>query len=104
MKELFIDSNGMDWVQARGYPSGTQGKVLRKENGTNTILLKLAQGFHMDAHCHTTTEQHFVLEGEYTGEGKTYGVGSYRLIPAGVTHGPFSSEKGALVLVIWDPE
>ena len=51
---------------------------------------------------HLTTEQHFVLDGEYESEGKLYGSGSYRLIPAHVDHGPFVSKNGALVLVIWD--
>ena len=104
MEERSVDYNQMEWEEAVGYPTGTRIKLLRKENGSNTILLQLPQGFQMDAHCHTTTEQHFILEGEYMSDGVTFGVGSYRLIPAGADHGPFQSENGAVVLVIWDPE
>jgi len=58
----------------------------------------------MEGHSHTTVEQHFVLEGEYESEGKVYKAGTYRLIPEHETHGPFKSSKGAVILVIWDPE
>lgn len=37
-------------------------------------------------------------------EGKIYKAGTYRLIPKHETHGPFTSSKGAVILVIWDPE
>jgi quercetin dioxygenase-like cupin family protein len=104
MVERSVNYKEMNWEEAVGYPDGTRIKLLRKENGPNTVLLQLPQGFQMDAHCHTTTEQHFVLEGEYRSGEKTYRTGSYRIIPAGANHGPFQSEKGAVVLVIWDPE
>jgi hypothetical protein len=58
----------------------------------------------MEGHSHTTLEQHFVLEGMYESEGKTYKAGTYRLIPRHKTHGPFKSSTGAVILVIWDPE
>ena len=57
----------------------------------------------MDAHAHMTTEQHFVLDGHYESEEKEYGPGSYRLIPKEINHGPFTSESGAIILVVWDP-
>jgi len=56
----------------------------------------------MEAHSHMETEQHFVLEGEYESEGRTHQEGSYRLIPERASHGPFRSEKGAVLLVLWD--
>jgi len=58
----------------------------------------------MEGHSHTTVEQHFVLQGEYESEGRVYKAGTYRLIPKHKTHGPFKSSKGAVILVIWDPE
>jgi anti-sigma factor ChrR (cupin superfamily) len=103
MDEKCLNFNEMEWEDALGYPVGTQRKVLRKEASPITMLLRMPPGFRMDAHCHTTTEQHFVLEGEYTSEGRTCGPGSYRLVPGGATHGPFTSEKGAEVLVVYDP-
>jgi anti-sigma factor ChrR (cupin superfamily) len=103
MDEKYVNYYRMDWEDAIAYPSGTQRKVLRKKTSPITMLLRMPPGFQMDAHCHTTTEQHFVLEGEYISEGKSYGPGTYRLVPAGATHGPFTSEKGAEVLVVYDP-
>ena len=98
-----VNCNQLDWEDAITYPDGTKRKVLRKEANPITILLRMPPGFQMDAHCHTTTEQHFVLEGEYVSEGEKCGPGSYRLVPAGATHGPFASEEGAVVLVVYDP-
>ena len=102
MKEFAQNHAEMAWEEAAGYPTGTLMKVLRQDGEQKTFLLKLPAGFDMEAHCHTpVTEQHIVLEGSYTGQGTTYGVGSYRLIPPGVTHGPFTSDRGAVLLVIW---
>jgi len=50
-----------------------------------------------------TTEQHFILKGEYKSEGKVYKEGDYQVFSAHENHGPFESKKGALVLVVWDP-
>jgi anti-sigma factor ChrR (cupin superfamily) len=103
MKELSINHDDMAWEEAKGYPTGTKIKLLREENGQRTFLLRLAKGLAVEAHCHTAQkEQHFVLEGHYEGNDKSYGPGSYRFIPRGVTHGPFTSEDGAIVLVIWE--
>jgi len=96
---LFEDAN---WEEAKGYPEGTKRKVLRDEDNKRTVLLKLPKGFKMSAHSHVTTEQHFVLEGAYESEGKNYPVGSYQIFSAHDEHGPFISENGAIVLVIWD--
>ncbi len=102
MQEISLNYEDMVWEEALSYPSGTKIKVLREENGVKTFLLKLLKGFDMEAHCHTAiTEQHFVLDGRYESDGKKYHKGSYRLIPGGTTHGPFTSEDGAIILIIW---
>jgi hypothetical protein len=106
MEEITINYEKMKWTDAPGYPEGTKIKILR-EGGPGegkTFLRKIRKGFKMEGHSHTTLEQHFVLEGEYESEGKIYRVGTYRLIPKHETHGPFTSSKGAVILVIWDPE
>ncbi len=96
---LFEDSN---WEVAKGYPKGTKRKVLRDEDSKKTILLKLPKGFKMSAHSHITAEQHLVLKGEYSSDGEIYPVGSYQIFSAHDEHGPFVSDNGALILVIWD--
>jgi anti-sigma factor ChrR (cupin superfamily) len=93
----------LNWDDAAEYPNGTKQKTLRQENGAKTILLKVPENFYMAPHSHITTEQHFVLKGEYTSEGQNYPEGSYQLIKANQDHGPFKSKHGALILVIWDP-
>lgn len=103
MEEITFNYEHLPWVEAKGYPDGTQIKVLRDENGARTFLLKLPGGFKVESHSHLTTEQHFVLEGEYESGGHKYKKGTYRLIPAEATHGPFTSKHGATILVIWDP-
>ena len=103
MKKIINIDDELHWEEAEGYQIGTRAKTLRDENGARTVLLKLPKGFFIEPHSHVTTEQHFVLEGEYESEGKVYSSGSYQLIPAHVDHGPFKSKNGALVLIIWDP-
>ncbi len=97
---LFDDQN---WEAAEEYPDGTKRKLLRDENGAKTSLLKFPAGFKMAPHSHITTEQHFVLEGEYDSNGKTFGVGSYQIFYPHEEHGPYESKNGALILAVWDP-
>jgi quercetin dioxygenase-like cupin family protein len=106
MEEKTINFEKMEWRKTPGYPLGRKIKVLREEQpgGGRTFLLKLEKGFDMEGHSHNSLEQHFVIEGEYESEGKIYKAGTYRLIPKHETHGPFTSSKGAVILVIWDPE
>jgi anti-sigma factor ChrR (cupin superfamily) len=103
MKELSINYEDMEWSEATGYPAGTKMKLLREEGSARTFLLKLPAGFNMEAHSHIAAEQHFVLKGEYESEGQKYGVGTYRFIPSQINHGPFTSKRGAEILVIWEP-
>ena len=102
MKELSINYEEIEWSDAKAYPPGTKIKILRDEKESQTFLLQLPAGFDMEGHSHIATEQHFVLDGEYESGGKKYGTGTYRFIPARANHGPFISEHGATVLVIWN--
>ncbi len=99
-KNLFDDSG---WEETKEYPKGTLIKTLRDTNGGKTILLKCAKGFKLGSHSHVVTEQHLVLRGSYTSDGKTYSTGSYQIYSPHEEHGPFESEEGALILVFWDP-
>ena len=105
MQAIAHNTNEMQWQDAPQYPPGTQIKVLRAggDSACWTVLLKLPPFWRMEAHTHTTSEQHYVLEGEYESEGRVYTAGSYRLIPKGSFHGPLATHSGAVVLVMWDP-
>ncbi len=101
LTNLFDDAH---WEDAKEYPDGTKQKVLRDDdNNGKTVLLKLPAGFHMAPHSHITTEQHFVLDGQYTSDGVTYSKGTYQIYFSHEEHGPFESKTGALILVVWDP-
>jgi len=103
MQEVSLNYKEMPWEDAETYPPGTKMKVLRRDERGQplTVVLKLQGRFEMGAHSHIGTEQHFVLEGEYESEGRVYKTGSYRLIPVETPHGPFTSKKGAVILVLW---
>jgi len=101
--EYLKNYHEMEWIEAQGYPEGTKIKILREEDSARTFLLKIPAGFDMEAHSHMANEQHFVLEGQYQSSDRIYGEGTYRFIPRGIDHGPFNSEKGATIMVIWEP-
>jgi len=102
MKQLMNLYDDSHWENADDYFEGTLRKVLRQEGGRRTVLLKLPAGFSMSPHSHITAEQHFVLEGEYSSNGKLFPAGSYQIFSPGDEHGPFESKNGALILVVWD--
>ncbi len=103
MKELTIDTTKLDWSEAPEYPKGTMEKLLTKDSDGNlkATILNIPAGWTMNSHAHVVTEFHYVLEGEYKSGDNTYPAGTFRVIPAHTEHGPFSSEKGAVVLVTW---
>ena len=103
MKNLMNLYDDLNWEDAVDYFDGTKRKVLRNENDAKTVLLKLPKGFFMTPHSHVTTEQDFVLEGEYTNNGKKFSKGSYQIFSPHEEHGSFESKEGALILVVWDP-
>ena len=104
MNETSINSADLSWEKAEGYPDGTMVKTLRRSSSGNAlaILLKLPPGFVMDDHSHISAEHHYILEGEYQTKGEHYYAGHYRMIPEHANHGPFRSETGAVVLVLWE--
>jgi anti-sigma factor ChrR (cupin superfamily) len=102
MENLVNIFENLGWEKARDYPAGTLRKILRDGKGGRTVLLKLPAKFKMGPHSHVVTEQHLVLKGSYTSEGRAYSEGSYQIFSPNEGHGPFESQEGALILVIWD--
>ena len=104
MEEVMYDTSEMAWQEAEGYPPGAEIRVLREGGASEgrTVLLRLPPKWEMEAHAHTTVEQHYVLEGEYESQGQVLVAGSYQLIPRKTNHGPFATKSGAVILVIWD--
>jgi hypothetical protein len=54
-------------------------------------------------HTHLAAVQHYVLEGEYESEGKTFAAETYRLLPKNFDVAPISTEGGVTILMIYDP-
>ncbi len=102
MKNIINLFDDLNWEKATNYPDGTLMKTLRDDDKGNTILLKLPKGFSMPSHSHINTEQHFVLEGNYSIDGVEYPKGSFQIYYSHEEHGPFESKDGALILVIWN--
>ncbi|MBN2631951.1 MAG: cupin domain-containing protein [Bacteroidales bacterium] len=102
MKNLVNLFEEKEWEEAIDYPEGTKMKTLRDNAEGRTILLKLAAGFKLGSHSHVVAEQHLVLKGSYTSDGRTFPAGSFQIYSPHEEHGPFESEEGALILVIWD--
>lgn len=102
MSDIMLDTAQLAWEDGRSYAEGTQLKLLRDSGLARSILLKLPAGFQMEAHSHTCSEQHYVLEGSYEVGDDVFGPGTYRFVPPHTDHGPFSSREGAVLLVIWE--
>jgi anti-sigma factor ChrR (cupin superfamily) len=98
-----VKADDLEWRSAEGYATGAQAKVLNVGDSVapRAILLKIPPGWRMDVHSHIYTEIHYVIEGEYESQGEIYPVGTYCIIPKQVKHGPFSTKKGAVLLVTW---
>jgi anti-sigma factor ChrR (cupin superfamily) len=101
MTELRVDSNQMEWREAQGYTPGAYEKVLSEGNPDypRVYLLKIPPGWKTFGHYHDFKEIHYILEGELECRGEIFPEGSFRILPPGLRHGPFSSETGALVMV-----
>lgn len=116
-----INLNFSNWTLPDGYPkaalacekilSGSLDEVNRQ--GSRTRLLRFEPGFRTTKpFVHEYWEEVFLLEGDMTVGADENGNGgarfegyTYAVRPAGVLHGPFASEGGALLLEIhyFDP-
>jgi hypothetical protein len=47
--------------------------------------------------------QHYVVEGEYHTDGRTFEQGSYRLLPKQADVAPITTNAGVTILMIYDP-
>jgi anti-sigma factor ChrR (cupin superfamily) len=103
MNAVSINVDELTWQPALEYPGQAEAKVLSAggDMTPRTILLSIPPGWRMDRHSHRYTELHYVLEGQYESNGEQFPVGTFRMIPKAVEHGPFATKSGAIILVIW---
>ena len=105
MEEIIRYTPDLNWEDLRGFPGTAQAKMLRDEPpvGARTMLVRLPAGGQIVPHMHLAAVQHYVLEGEYETQGKTFAAGTYRLLPKNADVAPISTKGGVTVLMIYDP-
>jgi quercetin dioxygenase-like cupin family protein len=99
MKMIFANVRDLEWVDGP-YPN-VKMKVFPSEidSGAYTILLDVPPGATLQQHDEPLNEVFYIIKGTISIEGKQYGEGAYYFTPAGMSHGPFESEGGCLILV-----
>jgi hypothetical protein len=116
-----VDLGPDGWALPDGYPEGAlaEEKILSGaldyagKRGSRTRLLRFKPGFATSVpFVHDYWEEVFLIEGDMTVGADAEGKGgerfegyTYAVRPAGVPHGPFRSEGGALLMEIhyYDP-
>jgi hypothetical protein len=95
----------MAWEPSPLFPGYAEVKILRSEaeGGARTLLVRLPPGGKIVPHSHLAAVQHYVLDGEYETEGKIFRAGAYRLLPKDADVGTIYTQKGAMILMIYDP-
>lgn len=78
---------------------GIDIKLLRREAGSVSYLLRMAAGMRIPAHDHADDEECLVLEGDIW-LGKTHAfAGDYHLARRGIPHGELHTETGCLLFL-----
>ena len=95
----FVRSAQMVW---RDLSPGVSMKMLFNDSAgaRATMLLRLAPGGKLAAHCHRQVEEFYVLEGSCLCAGELLQAGDYHRAEAGSLHPITSSEEGCLALVM----
>jgi quercetin dioxygenase-like cupin family protein len=80
---------------------GITMSVLHVDTATRQIssLIRCEPGAQYPPHIHAGIEEIFMLEGDFTCDGKTYASGDYLLSACGSTHALASTQAGCLFLV-----
>lgn len=85
-----------EWVETG---PGNSIKVLRSDDETMSMLVRLEPGTTFPKHYHPADEETYVIEGE-TWFGDIHLVaGDYHLAPKGTTHGEVRTETGCVLLI-----
>ncbi len=89
------DKSG-EWIETG---PGNSIKILRSDDETMSMLVRLEPGTTFPRHYHPADEETYVVEGE-TWFGDIHLVaGDYHLAPKGTTHGEVRTETGCVLLI-----
>ncbi len=93
---LTVSGEGGEWIETS---PGNSIKILRSDDETMSMLVRLEPGTTFPQHYHPADEETFVVEGE-TWFGDIHLVaGDYHLAPKGTTHGEVRTETGCVLLI-----
>ena len=93
---LTVPAQAGEWIETG---PGNSVKVLRSDDETMSILVRLAPGSTFPRHYHPEDEETYVVEGE-TWFGDIHLVaGDYHLAPKGTTHGEVRTDTGCVLLI-----
>jgi len=85
-----------EWLETG---SGNSIKILRSDEETMSMLVRLEPGTTFPRHYHPADEETYVIEGEtYFGDIHLV-AGDYHLAPKGTTHGEVRTETGCVLLI-----
>ncbi len=111
-KEFHAIDMSTGWQTPDGYPAGIEQKIIAgfldetNKLGNRTRLLRFAPGVYtQEPFVHDYWEEVYLVSGDLTvgnnanGEGGTsFSPNTYACRPPGVSHGPFKSEQGCILL------
>jgi len=90
------------------FPYPSEGDITVAVRNTNYTLgpvmvhITMSPGAVIPAHLHKNmAEALYVVEGNFTNEGKQYPAGSSLHFKAGKAHGPQSTKNGCRLLILW---
>ena len=93
---LTVSGEAGDWIETG---PGNSIKILRTDDETMSMLVRLGPGATFPRHYHPEDEETYVIEGE-TWFGDIHLVaGDYHLAPKGTTHGEVRTETGCVLLI-----
>ena len=91
-----VSGKSDDWFEAA---PGNHVKVLRSDEQTMSIMVRLEAGSTFPQHYHPEDEETYVVEGE-TWFGDIHLVaGDFHLAPKGTTHGEVRTDTGCVLLI-----
>ena len=102
MYQIKTDTSAVPWS-----PTGWAGVLMKalqqvESTGGMTGMIRMEAGSSIPAHSHTHTDQAmFIVEGDLTEDGVSFGPGSFFVAKAGTPHGPHWSVGGCVLLTTY---
>jgi len=96
-----LESGNVEWVQGPSKRSRMKTFFSPKIPNCFALLIELPAGETLDRHEEPLFEIGYVVKGSCTcGEGPEYPAGTFFFNPKGLTHGPFHSTDGCLLICL----